>query len=161
MAKLRLVKKEDLKPLAGIYRELYRSSALNEDWTEESACKMLSFYYTLQPDIFVVAESDRGGVIGAIASLVKPWHDGNRLIETEVFVAKDYQHEGVGSMLFHEHFRLAIERYDAKVIEAHTYQEEDGHPLSWYKKQGYEVVDDWYIINGNVKDVYRYFDEKM
>lgn len=54
-----------------------------------------------------------------------------------------------------------MEKHDAKIIEAHTYQEEDGYPLNWYKKQGYEVIDDWYVINGNIKDAYNYFDKNI
>ena len=47
-------------------------------------------------------------------SIFKPWHDDNRLIETEIFVANDYQRKEIASRLFHEHFRLAMEKYDAK-----------------------------------------------
>lgn len=87
--------------------------------------------------------------------------DGNRLIETEIFVANDYQKQGIASRLFHEHFKLAMEKYDAKVMEAHTYQEENGYPLNWYKKQGYKVIDEWYVINGDIKEAYEYFDKKI
>lgn len=38
MIKLRLVRKEDLKPLAKIYKDLYCSSILNENWTEDINC---------------------------------------------------------------------------------------------------------------------------
>lgn len=160
MIKLRLAKQEDLKPLAEIYKDLYGSSILNENWSIETTYNMLNFFYTLQSDIFIVAV-DNEKVIGAVASLVKPWHDGNRLIETEIFVDKDYQHKGIGSKLFQEHFKIAMEKHDAKIIEAHTYQEEDGYPLNWYKNQGYEVINDWYVINGNIKDAYNYFDKNI
>lgn len=160
MTKLRLAKKEDLKQLAKIYKDLYCSSILNENWTEETAYKMLDCFYTIQSDIFIVAEENEK-VIGAVTSLVKPWHDGNHLIETEIFVDKNYQHKGIGSKLFREHFKKAIEKYDAKIIEAHTYQEEDGNPLNWYKKQGYDVIDNWYIISGNIKKAYEYFNKNI
>lgn len=152
---LRLAKEEDLKSLAAIYTGLYRDSALGEEWTPETAYQLLRFFYSAHPDIFVVAEEGQK-VVGAIMSLVKPWHDGNRLVETEVFVDTQYQQNGIGTALFCEHFRLAIEKYDAKVIEAHTYEESDGRPLNWYKKQGYEVVDDWFVINGDIRALYDY-----
>lgn len=160
MIKLRLAKKDDLKPLAKIYKDLYCSSILNENWTEETAYKLLDFFYTIQSDIFIVAEENEK-VVGAVTSLVKPWHDGNRLIETEIFVDRGYQHKGIGSKLFQEHFKIAMEKHNAKIIEAHTYQEEDGYPLNWYKKQGYEIIDDWYVINGNIKDAYNYFEKNI
>lgn len=160
MTNIRLARKEDLDELAKIYKDLYGESILNEDWSIEKSYGLLNFFYTLQADIFVVAEVD-GKVVGAVMSIVKPWHDGNRLIETEIFVANDYQRQGIASRLFHEHFKLAMEKYDAKVMEAHTYQEENGYPLNWYKKQGYKVIDEWYVINGDIKEAYEYFDKKV
>lgn len=120
MTNIRLVKKEDLKVLAKIYKDLYGKSILKEDWSIEKAYDLLDFFYKLQSDIFVVAEVG-GKVVGAVMSIVKPWHDGNRLIETEIFVANDYQRKGIASMLFQKHFELAMEKYDAKVMEADTY----------------------------------------
>jgi len=160
MINTRLGRKEDLRLLAEIYKELYGDSILGEDWAIEKSKALLNFYLQLQQDLFLVAEVD-GKVVGAVMSLVKPWHDGNRLIETEIFVANNYQKQGIASKLFHEHFKIAMEKYDAKFMEAHTYQEENGYPLNWYKKQGYEIIDEWYIINGNIKKAYEYFDKKI
>lgn len=160
MIDIRLVKEGDLKELAKVYKDLYGKSILKEDWSIEKSHDLLEFFYKLQSDIFVVAEVDEK-VVGAVMSIVKPWHDGNRLVETEIFVADDYQGKSIASRLFHEHFRLAMEIYDAKVIETHTYQEENGYPLNWYKKQGYKVIDEWYIINGDIRESYNYFDKKV
>lgn len=107
-----------------------------------------------------MAEVD-GKVVGAVMSIVKPWHDGNHLIETEIFVANDYQRKGIASRLFHEHFKLAMEKYDAKIMEANTYQEENGYPLKWYKKLGYKVIDELYVINGDIKKAYEHLDKKI
>lgn len=153
----RKAQKQDLAKLAQIYCSLYTNSALSENWNQESAYELLHYFYQHNPEIFVVAEIDKL-VIGAIMSLVKPWHDGNRLIETEVFVDSQYQKNGIGSKLFLEHFRLAIQEHNAKVIEAYTYEEPDGHPLSWYRKQGYEVIRDWFVINGEIAKVCEYLE---
>ena len=48
-----------------------------------------------------------------------------------------------------------MEKYNVKIIEAHTYKEDNGYPLKWYRKQGYEIIDDWYIINGDINNVYQ------
>lgn len=151
----RLVNEQDLPTLAKIYCTLYTKSALHENWDQASAYKLLKFFYDHNSDIFVVAENN-GQAIVAIASLVKPWHDGNRLIETEVFVAEKHQHKGIGSNLFEKHFGLAMKKYNTKIIEAHTYEEPDGYPLNWYRKQGYEVIQDWFVINGEIGKVYNY-----
>lgn len=54
-----------------------------------------------------------------------------------------------------------MEKYDAKIIEASTYQEENGYPLNWYKKQGYKVIDELYIINGDIKKAYEYLEKSI
>lgn len=151
----RLARADDLSDLAQIYCSLFTNPTLDENWSQEAALKLLQYFYTLNPEIFVVATID-DRPIGAIMSLVKPWYDGNRLIETEVFVQSEYQKAGIGSQLFLEHFRLATEKYKAKTIEAHTYEEADGYPLNWYRKQGYKVAQDLFVIEGEVKQVYEY-----
>lgn len=157
MINIRLVQEKDLAPLSMIYKALYNnSSVLNENWTEESAFKLLYFYYTSQPDIFVIAEED-GVVVGAVMSLVKPWYNGNRLIETEIIVTESRQHCGIASKMFKEHFKRASDIYDVKTIEAHTFQDERGYPLKWYKKQGYTIDNNLLVINGNIPRVLSYF----
>lgn len=155
MSNIRLAKITDLKPLAEIYKELYDNSVLNEHWSIEKAFQLCNFYYTKQPDLFVVAE-ENNSIVGAVMSLVKPWFDGNRLIETEIFVSKHYQRRGIASLLFEEHFRRAMALYNVETIEAHTYQDKDGYPLKWYLEQGYGLIDELLIINGNVRQVYEY-----
>ena len=159
MINIRLAKKTDLNSLAVIYKNLYDNAVLKEDWSVEKSYKLLHFFYTLQPDIFVVAE-EKTSVIGAVVSLVKPWFDGNRLIETEIFVSKNWQHQGIASRLFMEHFKRAMDLYDVQTIEAHSYQEENGFPLNWYKKQGYAITEDLCIINGNIQKIYGYLKKK-
>lgn len=155
----RLAKEQDLAALAEIYCRLYTNSALHENWTKETAYKLLKFFYHAHPDIFIVAENN-DQAIGAIASMVKPWHDGNHLVETEIFVDTPYQCNGIGSKLYQKHFELAIEKYDAKVIEAYTYEESDGYPLNWYREQGYEIMQNWFVMNGGIAKVYKYLCSK-
>lgn len=151
----RLASKHDFPQLASIYCLLYKNSSLGENWKQESALALFNYFYALHPDIFIVAEVD-SQPIGAIMSLVKPWHDGNRLIETEVFVDANFQHHGIGTMLFKEHFRLAMQNYSAQFIEAHTYEESNGYPLKWYIKQGYKVARDILVIEGEISNVTEY-----
>ena len=156
----RVAKETDLYSLAAIYSDLYNGSVLKEEWSVEKAYKLLHFYYSLQPDIFIIAEED-SNIVGGVASLIKPWFNGNRLIETEIFVGKNWQNQGIASRLFIEHFKRAMDLYDVKIIEVHSYQEENGFPLNWYRKQGYTIVDDLYIINGNIQQVYYYLNNRL
>lgn len=156
----RLAKETDLNSLAAIYCDLYNGSILKEDWSLEKGYNLLHFFYSLQPDIFIIAEED-SNVVGGVASLIKPWFDGNRLIETEIFVERSRQNQGLASRLFMEHFRRAMDLYGVKTIEAHSYQAENGYPLSWYRKQGYTLVDDLYIINGDIQQAYYWLKNRI
>ena len=53
---IRLAKKEDIKYLAEIYKELYDNADIGENWTIESATNLLNYWYEKQGDLFFVAE---------------------------------------------------------------------------------------------------------
>lgn len=146
---LTLKNKDDLEILAEGYANLYNNSVLKEKWTQQTALKLLEYFYKLCPDLFLVAYYNEKP-IGAIMSGIKPWWDGVHLEDTEVFVLKDYQKMGIATKLYKQHFKLAIKKYGATTMEAHTYSDEKGFPLNWYKNLGFEIVNDWKIINGNI-----------
>lgn len=60
---------------------------------------------------------------------------------------------GVAKQLFKMLFQYAIEKYDVTKLEAHTYEDENGFPYCWYKKLGFETIEDWKIISGDVKQI--------
>ncbi len=144
--------KKDLEILATEYAKLYNNSVLQEKWTPELAKKLFEYFYDLNPKLFCVAYCEERPV-GAIMSVIKPWWDGMHLEDTEIFVAKDYQKQGIGTDLYKYHYKIATEEFGATVMEAHTYADENGYPLNWYRKLGFEVVDDWKVINGNIKEI--------
>ena len=84
---------------------------------------------------------------------LKPWWDGMHLEDGEVFVCKEYQKRGIAKMLFKKLFEYAIDKYDATTLEAHTYEDENGFPYCWYKRLGFETIDDWKIISGDIKKI--------
>ena len=144
--------KKDLEILATEYSNLYNNSVLQEKWTPELAKKLFEYFYDLNSRLFCVAYcEDRP--IGAIMSVIKPWWDGMHLEDTEIFVAKNYQRKGIGTDLYKDHYKIAVEEFGVTIMEAHTYADENGYPLNWYKKLGFEVIEDWKVINGNIKDI--------
>lgn len=145
------VEKKDLPELAKIYVELYDKAGIDEHWTQDTAYKLLKYWYDTQPDLFICAYENNLPV-GAVMSGVKPWWDGIHIQDTEIFVSKKYQNRGIAKMLYKEHYQLAIEKYNVTVMEALTYEDENGFPLKWYLKQGFEVIDNLVIISGNVKE---------
>ena len=124
---IRLVKKEDLDDLAVIYKDLYDNADIGEDWSIEKAKKLLEYWYNKQGDLFYVAEED-GKPVGGCVSGIKSWFDGNRLVDGEIFVSKDYQEKHIGRNLMLEHLKQAKIKYNANVMEFHTYGDETEFP---------------------------------
>ena len=149
---IRLVKKEDIKELAPIYKELYDDADIGEFWSIENAEKLLNYWLDKQPDLFFVAEED-GRAIAAVVSGIKPWFDGNRLIDTEIFVAKEYQEKHLAKELYKKHLSEAQRIYNAKVIEFHTYGDENEFPQNWYTRIGFKKDNELIIMNANIKEV--------
>lgn len=149
---IRQVKIEDIEELAIIYKELYDNVDIGEFWTIKSATQMLKYWYDKQRDLFFVAE-EKDKAVGAIMSGVKPWFDGNRLIDTEIFVAKEYQHKGIARELYRKQLKEAIQLYDCQIIEFHTYGDEREIPQSWYKRIGFERDKELVIMNANIEKV--------
>lgn len=143
---------EDLEIIAEEYAKYYNLSVLEEKWTKETATKLFQYFYNHAPDLLFVAYNiDKP--IGMIMTLLKPWWDGMHLEDGEVFVFSAYQHMGIAKALFKKLFQYSIEKYNVTILEAHTYEAENGFPYSWYQRLGFETIDDWKIISGDVRKI--------
>ena len=147
-----LRKDNDLEIIAEEYSNYYNNSVLKEKWTKESAIKLFKYFHNQAPDLFFIAY-DNETPVGVIMTCLKPWWDGMHLEDGEVFVCKQYQQKGIAKKLFKKLFEYAIEKYDATTLEAHTYEDENGFPYCWYKRLGFETIDDWKIISGDIKKI--------
>lgn len=153
---IRNVKLEDIQELAPIYKELYDDADIGEFWTIENAEKLLRYFYDRQKDLFFVAE-EHGKAIGAVMSNLKPWFDGNRLNDTEIFVAKEHQHRHIAKDLYKCHLETAKSIYGCKVIEFHTYGDENEFPQNWYKRIGFKKYEELIIMSANINDILNKF----
>ena len=149
---IRNVKLEDIQELAPIYKELYDDADIGEFWTIENAEKLLRYFYDKQKDLFFVAE-ENGKAIGAVMSNLKPWFDGNRLNDMEIFVSKEYQHKHIAKDLYKCYLEIAKRIYDCKVIEFHTYGDEDEFPQNWYKRIGFKKDEELIIMSANINEI--------
>ena len=149
---IRLVKKEDINDLAIIYKELYDNADIGEDWSVEKSRDLLNYWYNKQSDLFFVAE-ENGKAIGGVVSGVKSWFDGNRLIDGEIFVSKEYQGKHIGRDLIVEHLKQAKIKYNVNTMEFHTYGDETEFPQNWYNRIGFKKDKELVIMNGNVEEV--------
>lgn len=151
MIKIRLAEEKDLNELAEIYTIAYNSLNIGENWTSESAYKLLKYMFEDQPDLFFTAEVE-GKIIGSIVATVRPWWDGNHLIEGEIFIHPDFQKKGIGVKLIKKLFTVAKEKYGVIAWDTYTHIVYE-NPLAWYKSLGFEEIKHWTMITGDVDKV--------
>lgn len=69
MINLRQATKKDLQILSEIYTIAYNSINIGENWTSESAYKLIEFLYKDQPDLFFIAEEGGAELLGELSPL--------------------------------------------------------------------------------------------
>jgi GNAT superfamily N-acetyltransferase len=141
----------DLERLSAIYLSAFETIAADEHWTIESARALVEHWWRRQPDLAYVARIDNQPIAAFIVG-VKPWWDGNHLVEGELFVDSAWQSRGIGSRLLRQVLNVAMEKYSAVVWETHTFRGND-FPLSWYKKLGFIEIEEWVMIRADVSAV--------
>ena len=151
MLTTRLIQKEDIETLAEVYTDVYKSLDIGEHWEKSSAMKMLTYWFEQQPDLAYLAEYE-GKIVGAFLVAVKPWWDGNQLFDGEIFTHPDFHGKGIGTALLKKVLTESKNIYDAKFWYAFTYTGSE-HPLSWYKKVGFKVPDQYVMFQGSISEV--------
>ena len=146
--KVRVATEQDVPVLAAVYMEAFKSVDLSERWTVETAVRLMRFFLRAQPDLSLVADL-RGDLIGGICGLIKPWWDGPRLVQTEIFVSPHHRRVGVGAALLKQLLIVARASHNATYIEAVTFNDL-AFPSSWYQKLGFEDKKDWKVIVADV-----------
>ncbi len=159
MTNIRQANTTDLKELAQIYAYAYNSLNIGENWNEITALALIRFLYENQPDLFFVAEIDNK-IIGGIVASIRPWWDGNHLIDGEVFVNPDYQKKGIGINLIKKLLTTAKNKYKAISWDTYTHTIHT-HPLKWYKSIGFEEPSHWTMIVGDIEKVLNNIEEKL
>jgi GNAT superfamily N-acetyltransferase len=125
--------------LAAEFMEYYKV-VLGEEWSLENAearmadLEGLLFAFEKKKD----GEYEPAGFIGA-KSTIRP--EGRVLTDTEVFVRGKYRGQKIGRELYKEFFAWARDK-GIRTMEAVTYEDENGSPLGWYKRdfKGFEEL---------------------
>lgn len=143
---------DDLKVFATEFCEYYSKSVLKEPWTYESALSLFEYYYKNFRELIYVAYDDNKP-IAIICGSIKPWCDGIHLEGGELIVLKEYRKHGVGHLLFKKAIIDAKEKYNAKVMDFVTYEDENGFPFSWYKSIGFEKNADLFSVTGDIDKI--------
>ena len=157
--KIRAIADHDLDALGQVYVDSFREVDPSEKWTVERGAELIKFILTKQQDLAFLAQ-DEGKIAGAILGMVKPWWDGNHLVETELFLSPAFQKRKIGTKLFHHYLDTARRLYDVTVIEAVTFKNLE-FPISWYRSMGFKEKKDWQVMFGEVGDLIGYLDGEI
>ncbi|HEX3733325.1 MAG TPA: GNAT family N-acetyltransferase [Mycobacteriales bacterium] len=150
---IRAVRGDDLPHLAEMYVRVYRAFDAGEQWDFGTAARLLRHYFGRHPELaFCAVEDDRP--LGAFFVDVKPWWDGNRLVDGEIFVDPAEQRKGIGAALIFRVLTEAVRLYAVTVWETTTFADVE-FPLSWYRRLGMEFISEWTIIGGDVGTMLR------
>lgn len=139
-----------LEKLIPVYIDAYSNFDSNEKWDSDTTRAYLTYNHDLQPDLSLVALID-GKVVGAFFASVKPWWDGARLIDGEIFVDPTYQNKGIGKKLIRQMFLNAKEKHGVYCWDTFTFKQ--NHQLDFYKNMGFEEISDWTMITGDIDTV--------
>jgi GNAT superfamily N-acetyltransferase len=141
----------DIESIANLYIEVYAIANPVEKWNTESARAFVEHFFTLSPDLFFIGK-DNDVVIAGAWGVIKPWWNGNKLYDIELFIKPDYQGHGYSRLLFKRLFETAIAKYKAIFAEAITFNDRI-FPINYYERIGFDKSKQLTLIEGNVADI--------
>lgn len=154
--KIIIIKPKHAVNLAKVYIASFRTRG--EKWTLKRAEALIKDYISKQPDMAIAAVVD-DKIVGGFLCLIKPWFDGNRLVETDLFVNPKIHQSGVGTILLKEALTRAKRNYKAVVLGGVTFTNLD-FPISWYKRLGIDQVKELMFVGGKVETILRNLKKK-
>ncbi len=133
---IRPLKKEELPVVASVYTQSFNQAGIGEEWTQKKAEEFMGWWFKHQHDLFFVAVY-KEKLVGGVVAGIKPWWDGQHLVDLELFVHPDFQKQGIGKELVKIILREAIRKYEIVEFECLADKTHE-FPLGWYKKTGME-----------------------
>ncbi|MBO5033577.1 MAG: GNAT family N-acetyltransferase [Lachnospiraceae bacterium] len=142
---------ESVDELADLYVKIYKETNPKEKWNNLSAKRFILYFYNLCPDLFFVAKLN-GKIIAGVWGPVKPWWDGNKVYDLEIFVDNEYQGKGVSKLILFHYLEIAIKKYNVNSIEAITFNDRE-FPLSYYKKIALDKDQQLVLLEGKAQEI--------
>lgn len=144
----------DISELSQIYTRAYEKNGADEEWTPESAAKLLENLYHKNPGLSLTAQVD-GKVVGATFGDIRPWESGKIVLEgKELFVDPKYQKLGIGNELLRERIHRAEVWGGANEVEIITFATTK-EPKGWYERLGYHPLTELQIMSGSTSEIKR------
>ena len=132
---IRLATQGDLDELAAIYAECMTGAPGGELWSHDRAKRFLSMWLVRQPMLFFVAELD-GKIVGGNVGDIKPYFDGPRFTDGEMFVSPTVRHRGVARALLERRVEDASRLYGVVAMETLANGNSDA-VLEWFSRLGF------------------------
>ena len=142
---------DNIEELADLYIRIYKDTNPKEKWDIHSAKKFITYFYELCPDLFFIAKT-KGKIIAGIWGPVKPWWDGNKVYDLEIFVDKEYQGKGISKLILTHYFEAAIKKYNVNSVEAITFSDRK-FPLCYYEKISLSKDPQLVLLEGNAQEI--------
>ncbi len=142
---------DSIDELAVLYVNIYKITNPREKWNNVSARKLIMYYYGVCSDLFFIAKINEK-IIAGIWGPVKPWWDGNKVYDLEIFIDRKYQGKGLAKQILLHYFDVAIKNYNINSVEAITFNDRE-FPLSFYNKISLYKDEQLVLLEGNVQEI--------
>lgn len=137
--------------LASLYVKVYKKANPKEKWNTISAKKFIEYFYELCPDLFFIVKLN-GKIVAGIWGPIKPWWNGNRTYDLEIFIDDEYQRNGLSKLILLHYFDVAINKYNVNSVEAITFNDRE-FPLSFYSKISLNKDQQLVLLEGNAQEI--------
>ena len=145
------MKYDNIEELAELYIRIYKDTNPKEKWDICSAKKFITYFYELCPDLFFIAKM-KDKIIAGIWGPIKPWWDGNKVYDLEIFVDKEYQGNGISKLIFEHYFEVAIKKYNVSSVEAITFGDRK-FPMCYYEKIALNKEQQLVLLEGKAQEI--------
>ncbi|MFZ2151292.1 MAG: GNAT family N-acetyltransferase [Candidatus Absconditicoccaceae bacterium] len=146
MLKIIKAQKDDLLDLAKIYMKSY--NAEGEKWTLAKSKDMINYRFTKKLKLKATLD---GKIVGLLFSDIKPFYNGNILIDGDLVIDLKYQKQGIGKELFFYGMDYAHKNFGVRFREFYTFR--DSYQYKRYKKLGFYDSEKFVLMAGNIEDI--------
>lgn len=142
---------DSIDELASLYVKIYKKVNPREKWSIISAKKFIKYFYELCPDLFFIVKL-KEKIIAGMWGPVKPWWNGNKAYDLEIFIDDEYQGKGLSKLILFHYFNVAIKKYNINSVEAITFNDRE-FPLSFYSKISLNKDQQLVLLEGDVQEI--------
>ena len=123
--------------------DVYNSDPWNDSWTETKAYERLLHYFD-SPSFIGIAAFINKNIVGCLLGNVEPFFSGDYFYLKEMFIAKEFQRNGIGSRLISQ---LKDELLKSQISEIMLFTSSAFFPYQFYKRNGFTVINNMCLMD--------------